>query len=260
MAGIITLITDFGTVDGYVGALKGAIVAVNPQVNLVDITHDIPAQDISGGAFALGNCWHVFPKGTVHVVVVDPGVGTDRRPLVVSAGGQFFVAPDNGVLTHVLRRVRVFDAYQIADERYWRHPLSNTFHGRDIFAPVAAHLVSGLPPWRVGPAVENLVELAWPTVVQNAKKIEGHVQHIDRFGNIISDIPANRCPVSKMKYASVGDLDQVTFGLTYGETAPGTPIALVGSHGYVEIGISSASAAQRTCTRVGMPFVIYLET
>jgi len=158
----------------------------------------------------------------------------------------------------VLRQVRTFDAYQITDERYWRHPVSNTFHGRDIFGPIAAQLVSGLPPWRVGPAAEDLNELAWPRVSYGNEEIEGHVQHIDRFGNIISDIAVSDFQIFKAKHASVGQLERVPWGQTYGQVEPGNPVALVGSHGFVEIGLALGNATQRACARVGMPFAVYL--
>ena len=176
----ITLLTDFGTADYFVGAMKGAILSINPQAVIVDITHEIPAQDVAAGAFTLLAAFDTFPEGTVHVAVVDPGVGSERRPIVVSAGNHLFVGPDNGIFTYIYERDSSFEAVHITDEKYFRNPVSTTFHGRDIFAPVAAALSTGSDPAALGPQILDPIRLF--------KSMEPQIIHIDRFGNLITNI------------------------------------------------------------------------
>ncbi len=156
---IVTLLTDFGTADYFVGAMKGAVLSVNPSAQVVDITHEVPAFDVEAGAFALRAAFEAFPKGTVHVAVVDPGVGSPRRPLVVAAGRHFFVGPDNGLFGHVYERVRPFRVFHLTNASYFRREVSPTFHGRDIFAPVAGALSRGVRAEELGPEVFDFVRL-----------------------------------------------------------------------------------------------------
>ena len=184
--GIVTLMTDFGTVDGYVAAMKGALLSVCPRATLVDVTHHIPSQDVIEAAFQLSTVWSTFPDGTVHVVVVDPGVGSDRRALAVAAGGQYFLAPDNGLLTLLTANVPPDEVIALNEPRFFRSDVSSTFHGRDIFAPVAGHLASGrvkLAELGAPLDAEDIVRLPWAPVDEGGPTVCGPVVSIDRFGN-----------------------------------------------------------------------------
>ena len=201
-SGIITLTTDFGTSDTYVAEMKGVILGINAGARIVDITHQVPPQDISEGAYAIGRSHLAFPAGTVHVVVVDPGVGSSRDAIVVTTPSGIFVAPDNGVLTNILNRKAGGDggavtplpegyrAYRLTNSGYWRHPVSSTFHGRDVFAPVAAHLTIGAPPSDMGEEAGSVVALSHNQVRREGTSLTGRVQHVDRFGNLVTNIPA----------------------------------------------------------------------
>src|SRR5215468_6432838 len=185
---VIALLTDFGTQDYFVGAMKGVILSINTAATIVDITHEIPPQDIEAGAFNLLSCYRDFPAGTVHVAVVDPGVGSDRRALVIESANQFFVGPDNGLFGWICEREESWAAIEISNDKFFRHPVSQTFHGRDIFAPVAAALSAGHEPSEFGPAVSDIVrvESLQPATI-SANTIEGRIIHIDRFGNCVTN-------------------------------------------------------------------------
>src|SRR5687767_8873684 len=184
---IITLLTDFGARDYFVGAMKGVILSLNPEATIVDITHEIPPQDIQAAAFNLLACYRDFPAGTIHVAVVDPGVGSDRRAILVKCANQFFIGPDNGLFSWIREREGKFSAWQITNEQFFRNPVSSTFHGRDVFAPVAAALSKGVAPAEVGPPLERIVMLAPLLPRATADAIEGFLIHIDRFGNCITN-------------------------------------------------------------------------
>ncbi len=189
---IITLITDFGERDGYVGAMKGVILGIAPGAALVDISHDIPPQDIPSAAFVLWSTYRFFPPDTVHLVVVDPGVGTQRRPIAVETRHGRFVAPDNGVLGYVLDEEREWQAVHLAEQRFWRPEVSMTFHGRDIFAPAAAHLAAGVPLHELGPAITNPVPMPFPRVRRlDGARCLARLVYIDRFGNCVTNLPAD---------------------------------------------------------------------
>ena len=186
---IITLLTDFGSQDYFVGAMKGVVLSVNPQAHIVDITHEIPPQDIHAGAFNLLAAYKSFPAGTIHVAVVDPGVGSARRPILVDCGEQFFVGPDNGIFSWVCEREGNCRVFHLTNEKCFRHPVSATFQGRDVFAPVAAALSTGVAPEELGVAVEDLVQLESlrpKTAIKGAT--EARIIHIDRFGNCITNL------------------------------------------------------------------------
>ena len=273
MPQVITLTTDFGTRDGYVGALKGVALGINPDVALVDISHDIPPQDIAHGAFVIGSTYRYFPDGTIHVGVVDPGVGTSRGGLLVITPVGRFLAPDNGLLTYVLADHLAQDtreglavprrefmepiatpvpggcsAYWLTSTEYWRHPVSDTFHGRDIFVPVAAHLSLGVRPDQMGEAVDEVICLSVPPPREDEGAVEGRVIFVDRFGNLVSNIRSAHLGGGSIQVeierGRVGGL-----GRTYGE---GTGLrALIGSHGYLEIAERNDSAADRLAAGVG---------
>ena len=232
---VITLLTDFGTADYFVGAMKGVILSINPQAVIVDITHEIPAQDVAAGAFMLLAAYDTFPEETIHVAVVDPGVGSSRRPIVV-AGDHFFVGPDNGLFTHIYDCNPSFEAFHITDEKYFRHPVSNTFHGRDIFAPVAAALSNGADPSSFGPRIENPIHIP--------KSVEPHVIHIDRFGNLITNITRDQIKdgTTLMVNGRVIRAFKQFFGENIGEADE--PFAIWGSAGFLEIAVNGRSAAE----------------
>lgn len=188
-APIITLLTDFGTTDYFVGAVKGAILSINPHVRIVDITHDIAAQDVEAGAFTLLNAHSAFPAGTIHVVVVDPGVGSSRRPLLIRTAHQYFVGPDNGIFSHVCDRFSPELIVHLTNDNYFRKPASQTFNGRDIFAPVAAAVSTGVAPQLLGDVVDDYVQLEPLRVSRNGNStIGGRIVHVDHFGNCITNL------------------------------------------------------------------------
>ena len=233
---VITLLTDFGTADYFVGAMKGVILSINPQAVIVDITHEIPSQDVAAGAFTLLAAYDTFPDRTIHVAVVDPGVGSSRRPLVVSAREYLFVGPDNGIFTHIYDRNPSFEAFHITNDKYFRHPVSNTFHGRDIFAPVAASLSNGVDASSFGPRIENPIHIL--------NSAEPHVIHIDRFGNLITNITRDQFKDGTTLVVNGRAIRAFKrfFGEKIGEADE--PFAIWGSAGFLEIAINGRSAAE----------------
>lgn len=232
----ITLLTDFGTADYFVGAMKGVILSVNPQAVIVDITHEIPAQDVAAGAFTLLAAYDSFPEGTIHVAVVDPGVGSERRAIVVTAGKHFFVGPDNGIFTHIYDRNPSHKTFHITNETYFRQPVSNTFHGRDVFAPVAAALSTGLNASSLGPPISDPIRFF--------KSEQPQIIHIDRFGNLITNITRERFK-DGMKLSINGKVISA-FRNFFGENvgAANEPFAIWGSAGFLEIAVNGGSAAE----------------
>ena len=185
---LITLLTDFGTSDYFVGAIKGVILSINPHATIVDITHDIPPQDIGAAAFTLVSVYRTFPAGTVHVAVVDPGVGSTRRPILALAAEQFFVGPDNGIFSYILDREPAASVFHLTDEQYFRQPVSSTFHGRDLFAPVAAALAGGVKPEQLGDLVNDHIRLPLLAAERSGDgTLTGRILHIDHFGNCITN-------------------------------------------------------------------------
>lgn len=238
--------------------MKGAIAHINPALHVIDLTHHIPPQDIAQARFVLMSAFPYFPAETVHVAVVDPGVGSDRRGVAVAIGSSsddclgYLVAPDNGLLSGVLEQYPVWAAVELTQSDYWRSlQPSHTFHGRDIFAPVAAHLASGVPLLKFGPtiALETLYRLNLPPLSRDANRLQGCIQAIDHFGNLITNIPASE--VAQGAWA----IDMADVRLpsvrTYSDRPPGIPITLIGSHGWVEIAIVNGNAHQRFKLRVG---------
>jgi S-adenosylmethionine hydrolase len=244
----ITLLTDFGTADYFVGAMKGVILSINPRAVIVDITHEIPAQDVAAGAFTVLAAYNTFPEGTIHVAVVDPGVGSARRPIVVSAGNYLFVGPDNGLFTHVYDREPSFAAFHVTDETYFRHPVSNTFHGRDIFAPVAAALSTGVDPSSFGPRISDPVMLF--------KSEEPQVIHIDHFGNLITNITRDQLK-DGTKLIVNGRIIR-TFKRFFGEDIgeADEPFWIWGSAGFLEIGVIGRSAAKILGCKRGLRIIL----
>lgn len=258
---LLTLLTDFGLSDGYVGIMKGVIAAVNPHLRVVDLTHDLPPQDVAAGRFCLMNAYSYFPEGTVHVAVVDPGVGSHRRAIAVQVTEGFFVAPDNGLLTGVLsQQPEVVAAVELTNPQYWRTPTpSTTFHGRDIFAPVGAHLASGVPLEKLGHLIDpsTLVQLELPNYQLTTTGATGCIQYGDRFGNLVTNIPGTL--VAGKKWSVVVRGHTIAAAETYGNVEIGQAIAPIGSHGWVEIAVNGGSARAHLQLQVGAPVEVIFD-
>lgn len=253
----ITLTTDFGTRDWFVAAMKGVIAGIAPDARVVDVTHEIGGQDVLAAAFVLAQCCRNFPPGTIHVAVVDPGVGSPRRAIAVKAGDYIFLSPDNGVLTLAVAAVcdrRSSEIRAIENERLFNRPVSRTFHGRDIFAPVAAHLATGVAFEEVGPIIEDMVRLETAEPKLTKKGLEGRVMFVDRFGNLITNIEARhleQLPGGEPKSFRIGRHVIRKFGRFYAEAPPGKAIALIGSSNRVELCVNLGNAAKKLCAKPG---------
>lgn len=259
MTRIITLTTDFGTGSPYVAAMKGVILAINPAAVLVDLSHAIPHQDIRQGALALAQAVPWFPPGTIHVAVVDPGVGTSRKIICMTAGEHLFVAPDNGLLSRLALVKRPFTIISVTERKFWLPEVSSTFHGRDIMAPVAAHLSLGVDPAELGPSQQDWQQLEWTEARVSANKIEGAVESIDSFGNLITNISADALArVPRGEQVAIVCDEHETRGIfnAYGEQPEMTFIALVGSSGRLELAIVGDSAAIMLGVRAGAPVTV----
>lgn len=260
MPRIITITTDFGVGSPYVAQMKGVILSISPEVTLVDITHAIPPQDVRQGALALAEATRWFPSETIHLAVVDPGVGTARQIVYVRMGQHDFVAPDNGLLSRLALATPPSTIIGVTEPGFWLPAVSATFHGRDIMAPVAARLSLGLDPTRLGPVLGDLVKLPWTEARVADKKIEGTVQSIDSFGNLITNIPGDALagvPRGEEHVAIACD-DHETRGIfnTYADQPEMTLIALVGSSGNLELAIVGESAAAMLGVVVGTPVTV----
>ncbi|HTO70671.1 MAG TPA: SAM-dependent chlorinase/fluorinase [Myxococcota bacterium] len=254
-SGIVTLTTDFGAADGYLGEMKGVLLSRCRGAVLVDLAHDLAPGDVRAAAFLLARAAPLFPAGTVHLAVVDPGVGTARRELALRCGEQLFVGPDNGSFAAVAVARGVAAAHALANRALFRAEVSPVFHGRDIFAPVAAHLAAGGALADVGPALapESLVGLDLPEVVESDGALRGEVIHIDRFGNLVTNLAAPRDRAG----ATVELADRrLALARTYGDVQPGGLVALVGSSGRIEIAANGASAAAVLGARAGLVVIL----
>jgi S-adenosylmethionine hydrolase len=249
--GLITLTTDFGTADHFVAAMKGVILNLAPRARIVDITHEIAPFDVNEAEFVIAQAWSWFPQGTVHVVVVDPGVGSERRPILVEAGGHFFVGPDNGVFSMIYsvatHRVRV-----ISNAKLMRREISRTFHGRDIFAPAAAHLVLKTPPARFGKVMTDYV--------RSPLAPAGMILQVDRFGNLITNFHIDRFSGIKTQPFELRIAGEKIrrLALTYSETEIGEVFVIVGSSGYLEIAANQENAAKKLGCGSGTPVELKL--
>lgn len=250
---IISLTTDFGTHDWFVATMKGVMLGIAPRAIVVDLTHDVSPGEIRGGAFALAAGCQFFPKRTVHLAVVDPGVGSARKAIAVETDNYFFVGPDNGVLSWALRRERVKSIRQLESNEFFRSSVSQTFHGRDIFAPVAAHLSRGIAMDRLGPALTDYVRLDWPQPEVLTGVVRGEVVYVDRFGNLITNCDAASLAGFGDKSCEVflGQKRLCPVAPFYGAVQVGRPIAVMGSTGYLEVAVNGASAAERLGLRLG---------
>jgi S-adenosylmethionine hydrolase len=245
---IITLTTDYGTSDHLVGVLKGVILKILPTATLVDISHHVVPTDLLDGALTIGSAYQYFPPRTVHVVVVDPSVGTQRRPILVSADQHFFVAPDNGVLSLVYEREAAVKVRHVTAEHYFLNPVSNTFHGRDVFAPVAAWLAKTYQSEVFGEEISDYVRFALPRAKSNGAALKGVVLRVDNFGNLMTnlkaeDLPATMASSGQIKL-KIGNTPVETLAQTFAQGQPGQAVAVVGSSGFVEVAVNKGHAAR----------------
>lgn len=266
---IITLLSDFGLSDVYVGVMKGVIAQINSALTVVDLSHQIPPQNIAAARFCLMNAYPYFPTGTVHIAVVDPGVGSHRRGIALQLDKGFLVGPDNGLFSGVLNQNPVVEVVELTNPKYWRTPTpSTTFHGRDIFASAGTHLASGIPLVQLGEVIDpkTLVQLAIPERIPTTSGVAGCIQYIDHFGNLITNIPAADVQ-GKTWSVAVGDSPTDTLrgsiipgSQTYSNQPLGEVVALVGSHGWVEIAVNGGSAQSRLQADRGTVVEVVLTT
>lgn len=249
---IITFTTDFGITDHYVAVMKGVAHAINHQITCIDITHALVPHDIGAGAYTVSAAYRWFPEGTIHVAVVDPGVGTDRRALVIRSKGHTFVGPDNGIFTSILEQDAQAVVYAVTNRKYQLPNISKTFHGRDVFSPVAAWLSKGVKPMRMGKVVTDAVKLTMAPVVITGSTVTATVIHIDQFGNIITNCPAHTL---EQVWDNVSHLmakeHRLTVAQTYAAGDMGTLLILAGSSGLLEIACNGESAAQKMAVQQG---------
>ena len=256
MKTVITLLTDFGTADYFVGAVKGAILSVNPQAVIVDLTHEIPPQDVADGAFTLSAAYKTFPAETIHVGVVDPGVGSTRRAIIVRANKQFFVGPDNGLFTYIYDREPAYKVFHVTARKYFRPDPSSTFHGRDIFAPVAAALSNGVKPREFGPRINEAVRLRVslePEVLKNGD-VRARIIHIDRFGNCVTNITRDLVKPNATLLINRKTIHE--FRNFYGEDSSDSPFAIWGSAGFLEVSLNGGSAAKSLNVSTGATILL----
>jgi S-adenosylmethionine hydrolase len=246
----VTLLTDFGLSDPFVGMMKGVILGINPHVVLVDLCHGSKAYEPSEAAFALITAYRFFPQGTIHVAVIDPGVGGSRRPILVTCDGHLFIGPDNGLLAPLAEKAESSGVRAITATRYFLHPVSATFHGRDVFAPVAAHLSLGVEPAEFGEPIDDYVRLALPRARRfGTSGVKGEILHIDRFGNLVTNVTrtdlehvmAGDSPIAFFVQVAGQEVPIVAY---YGHVAPGVPGAVMGSADYLEIFVNQGDASR----------------
>lgn len=250
----ISMLTDFGRRDHYVGVMKAVITSINPSVAIIDISHDIPPQNLFFAVHLLRSSYRYFPEESVHLVVVDPGVGGKRRKIAVEAEGHFFVGPDNGILGSLLDGKDVKQAVELKNERFFLHPVSQTFHGRDVFAPVAAHISLGVPLHEFGPPADNLEKIPMASPISRLRGISGQVIYIDHFGNLVTNISAelwqqvvgDRAFTIKIAGVGIAELSS-----SYDSVSPGVPLAIFGSGGMLEVSISMGNAAKMLKAKIG---------
>jgi S-adenosylmethionine hydrolase len=251
---LVTLTTDFGLKDWFVGTIKGVIQGISAQTTIIDLTHEIRSGDIRAGAFALAQAYQFFPRKTIHVAVVDPGVGSSRAGLAVQTERYFFVGPDNGVLSWALAKEKILTIRRLENRKYFLPLVSHTFHGRDVFAPVAGHLSKGVPCEKVGPEQKDFIRLPWPETVRKGHGIQGEVVYIDHFGNAITDIPHSAEMIGSR--VLVGGKTRCYVEAFYQAVAPGKPVAVPGSSGFVEIAVNGGNASQILKLKTGSKVTI----
>lgn len=254
MAGIITLLTDFGTEDSYVGAMKGVILSLHPGATIVDISHRIPPQDVTSGAFVLSHAAPFFPKRTVHMAVVDPGVGGKRNPILIETERYFFVGPDNGIFDMALQREQVKQKILLTNKKYFLRYVSPTFHGRDIFSPIAAYLSLGVDPSLFGKRIQTIKKLEFKQPSIRNGRITGQIIHIDRFGNLITNIDEGllrRVFKNKAFQTEVDHIIIKKFVPSYAYAKEGDVACLIGGCGLLEIAVKNKSASKALMITIG---------
>lgn len=257
---VVALLSDFGWQDAYVGIMKGVIASINPRLTAIDVTHQIPAQNLAAARFCLMQAVPYFPKGTTFVAVVDPGVGSQRRGIAVQFQGGYLVGPDNGLFGGILSQYPAITAVSLSNYSYWRtSEVSSTFHGRDIFAPVGAHLASGVPLYCLGEPIEpdSLVQLPLPAARAVREGMAGCIQYIDGFGNLITNIPA--AAVAGKNWSIILGEMRLAGCQTYSEVAVGEALALVGSHGWLEIAVNQGDAQTQLQLEVGSQVAVLID-
>lgn len=256
---IITLTTDFGTLDGYAGIVKGVILGICETVNIIDLSHDLPPWNIAAAAWIIGNSYPYFPHGTIHLAVVDPGVGSKRRAIAISSNEQIFIGPDNGIFSYVLHNTdeKNIEAYELNQDKYWRKEMSTSFHARDLFAPVAAHCASGVELDKLGEKIDvsGLTRLPARELKVKQNRVEGSIAYVDRFGNLITNI--KRDYVRNAALCQVGKRSIGRIGQSYSSGDLGMPIAFIGSHGFLEIAVSQGRADEKLDAGVNTPVILF---
>jgi S-adenosylmethionine hydrolase len=258
---IITLTTDFGLKDPYVAEMKAVILSINPKTKIVDITHCIEKFNIRMGAYTLAAACPYFPKGTIHVAVIDPGVGTKRKAILIQTRNGYFIGPDNGVLVLAAKSQGIKHIYRIENPKFMLPRISNTFHGRDIFAPAAAHLANGISPPEFGPEIPEIVTPRFAKITKTKTTLTGEVIRIDGFGNIITNLREEDCELMGTKKTVNLKLKDTGLKLklckAYSEVKAQQPLAIIGSHNFIEISINQGNAAENFQTRVGDKVRLY---
>jgi S-adenosyl-L-methionine hydrolase (adenosine-forming) len=250
---LITLTTDFGYQDSFVGIMKGVIYAINPDAHVIDLTHGVPPQNVMAGALILQHSIRYFPPGTIHVVVVDPGVGSPRRPILIEFDGSYYIGPDNGVLSVAFERKQPSSITLLSNKAFQLNPTSNTFHAREIFAPVAAHLSLGVPASEFGEKLDTFVELIIPKLARRELRIEGEIIYIDSFGNLFTNVrerDLTGLPRDLLRI-SLGPVEVGGFSPNYSNVSTGEFACVFNSWGLLEIALNKGNARQRTGAKVG---------
>jgi len=253
---MITLTSDFGLADAYVAQMKGVILSINPSATIIDVTHEISKFNIQTGAFMLAAASPCFPKGTVHVAVVDPGVGTKRRALVIKTKQGYFIGPDNGLLILAAERQGITSIHELTNPKYMLPTISGTFHGRDVFAPAAAYIEKGVNPAKFGPRVDEPVRPEFMTVEHEKGGVTCRILHVDSFGNIITNLKKTDLPSENLNIKIQDTELKLKLRKTYGETKPKEAMALMGSHGFLEIAVNRGNAAEKYKAKMGTEITI----
>lgn len=253
MARLITLTTDFAPKDPFVGVMKGVIFGIHPAARVVDLSHGLPPQDTLAAALILKHSAPYFPRGSIHVAVVDPGVGSARRPVLIESGNAYFIGPDNGVLSLAVEPDKPARIFHLSNPTYHLHPTSATFHGRDIFAPAAAHLALGISPEAFGESLNGFAKIPWPRVAASELGIEGEILYVDGFGNLFTNIEESELVglANKNLIVCVGELVIEGIARSYSEREPGNYVALINSWGLLEIAVNAGSAQQASRAKRG---------
>jgi S-adenosylmethionine hydrolase len=255
---IITLTTDFGTKDGYAGAVKGVILSLNPEVQIVEISPEVPAADILAGAFCLYNACQFYPENTIHLAVVDPGVGGFRKPVLIKTERHIYLGPDNGIFDLMVRTERVKKIIHLTNSNYFLRELSATFHGRDVFAPVAAYLSLGVKPDEFGVQIKKINKLSFPLLTKSAKKIVGEIIHIDNFGNLVSNVTRSELKQAKESKIKIKNRVIPKISTTFSDVKSGEIVAYLGSSNFLEVGVNLGNAARTLRAKVGDKIEIQL--